>query len=1356
MRQNVFIVVFLTFSLLLICVPSFAAAQSELEEEVDYLLWQIEDNDGIGPLRYWVYRNIPRDFDELMGGSNAIREDLYSELKYLGPEAVPLIKKVLATKSKQMQEKMAERFWFWRDLFPREANPDDKTPPRMRNLYPYYLSIKEVTALFPLSDEELYYVIGEINPHKMDAEYYSILFTEYGSKLIPYLFENMKVKSWADDILLAQIQYARPYLQERLNDPNPEYRYRAAYILIEAGEGTAEMTPLVLWGLEHLDWYEKDSAVGCLATLKAGGKEAKKIILPWLQDDVYHRRHEALKWLAQMAPGDKETLAAIDEGLASWDQYLTDAAITAIGYQGKKAKRYMPLLIELLQTSGYTTFENLLRTLQKLGPVARDAKPVLLKLKGDYWGTEHDSVSLDVRRQGGRAPIDKKILLTLYKIDPNDKEWHREYEKYCLSVFEKHVRDRGDFYKEMFFMPPEYYLALADRLVQSDSLKDKICAVHIYHSFPSEAGAKKLILLLTDCPQLKSNIITYALWQNQEMVVPLVEPLLQHEQQRVRLAAVEVLGNIKKEPLDVLLAASRNDDPLVRRRAWYELLSSHPSRDLSAEVVRGLQDPDINVRSMIMSEVEFPFHKETIPALVEALDEENFAMRAIAAFRLGFFGVHAKAAAPQIHAMFNDKDKRVVQAAVDAFSRLGPSTLSLLHEDLADFSDPERQLRAMKIVSRNAPYAGKEFPLVAQIAQRGTFKMRRKALRCLLCIEPMSADGVPAAIELLQVDDLLIRVAAMAMLSEVKPADKKLLTVFRRSLKDPCLEIRLLAATALLNNGKDIQQSRKLILTTLNGGQMKEAEFAIRMLRFLGPDAEFAAPALVELAKNGQDVEDALIAIGPAVVPHTLALWQGDNAETRKTALVVWKTLDTLDARIVPLLLEAVKENKAEKEPAMELLAKADPATPGLIAALGKELNKEKSDWDLCELLFKLGPQGMETLIDHDISVEDMTWELKDIQYDKYYQPLLDRLDTDDEEKLKVVFGFIRIMPDDFGSLLRKTFYQGTPKQRRAVVMYCDSGPNLFYHRVDELRPLLGDPSFETRVMAMSLILQADHDDPAAGKMLLSLLKGSDRQQMIRACREMARIGSLPDSFAEAALEIFVNNDDPEISAAALAALCIDGGRSYVRLREESERISRALLAKIKNGILTGSPAEERFKEMLPEAFPAFLAELRTADKTQRDRLLPLAKCESYLDSHYLPRLRELTRDKNEAVRLAAIRMMGSTHWEFVKPTLLPFLTDKNADVQASVIFALDNHKSELIRDEECRGKLTDENPTVRLNMLRIYSHILAKWKDSLWEEEHQKLTAALQPLTQDANADVRAAAQEALKLLSTIEIYKR
>ncbi|HPQ69447.1 MAG TPA: HEAT repeat domain-containing protein [bacterium] len=1349
MRRNAVIVGFLTFSLLLICVPSFVAAQSELEEDVAYLLWQSSNHGRIETdrdvLRNWLSWNIEGNVDDELDEHNSIREEVGDELLYLGPDAFLIIKQKFHMDDDLFSELYGDVMARLNGTPPEDEAADDEQAKRKEILSRFPISSKVFPAMFPLSDEELRLVADNINPYQDDDNDYSILFETYGPQLIPLLFEKNS------QLLEAFIVYARPYLRQAMKDADPERRFRAATILVKAGDKSSDMTPIFLWALENLNWYYKEKAADCLRSLKRGGKQAIKIIQPWMNDDPFRQNNFALTLLAKAAPGEKATLAAIDEGLVSWNQSLFFAAIKAIGYQGKKAKRYLPQLMEIIQTNNTSAFWAALEAMQELGPLGREAIPVLMNLKGNFIPKGYESVSLEDRRNGGNLPYDWRIFSAINKIDPENEAWHKEYADICRTVLKRSVKGDLGFKSEIFFMPREYYLELADKLVAGDSLDDKLSAVNIYRSYSSEAGTAKLISLLIDCPKLDADHIVSALWERKDKIVPLIVPLLDHEQPRVRLAAVKVLNNLRNKPVDALIKASRDVDYRVRIMAWsglFRMDSLDPK--FSADVVRALRDPNKNVSAFVMSKVKFPFHKEAVPILTEALADEDEAVRAIAAWRLGYFGVHAKAAAPQVHALFDETDERVVKAAVDAFSRFGPSTLPLLREDLAASSDPDRQRLALEIIYRNAPFAGKEFPYVAQIVRHGTFNIRRLAMLCLLNITPMPTDSVPQVVELLQVDDLLIRLAAMAMLREVKSADKKLLSVFRRSLKDKCLEIRLLAATALLKNGKDIPQSRKLILATLTGGQKKDAGFVALALCSLGPDAEFAAPTLVELAKNIENVEYPLVAIGPAVVPYTLSLWKNGNAVDHEIALTVWSNLDEVDDRIVPLLLEALREDEEKRKQAVAILAKVDPETPGLIAALGNELDENKSNGGLTELLFKSGPDGLAELIDHNETYYFHAYEVEDIINEKYYKVLVDKMDTDDEKRLKTIFHYLKELREEVRPLLRDAFFHGTPKQRRAVIMFDEAGGYPFFGHVEQLHPLLNDPSFETRMTAVSMILLNDRDDPVAEQMMLSMLNSGDRQQIVPACEELARQGEPSKRLLEATLKLFIDNDDPEISVAALLALSKGHEYGRVDLRMENAQFCHALLAKIKNGVLEGPQAHLAFTQMQPTAFPVYLEALRSADKTQRDRLLPSAKAKYSLDEFYIPRLLELYREPNESVHLAVIRMLGSSSWEKVKTTLLPLFAQTNADIQASLIFAVQACKDELIWNEDIHRLFKDENSTVRLNAIRVFCALLAK-ETFLWNEEKVKLRRVLQPLTQDENADVRASAQEALAKLEQI-----
>jgi HEAT repeat protein len=64
---------------------------------------------------------------------------------------------------------------------------------------------------------------------------------------------------------------------------------------------------------------------------------------------------------------------------------------------------------------------------------------------------------------------------------------------------------------------------------------------------------------------------------------------------------------------------------------------------------------------------------QVIPALIEALKDEEADIRSDAAWGLGSFGEQAKAAIPALLAAKNDRDAKVRKAAGVALSRIAPT-----------------------------------------------------------------------------------------------------------------------------------------------------------------------------------------------------------------------------------------------------------------------------------------------------------------------------------------------------------------------------------------------------------------------------------------------------------------------------------------------------------------------------------------------------------------------------------------------------------------------------------------------------------------------------------------------------------
>ncbi|HPQ69445.1 MAG TPA: HEAT repeat domain-containing protein [bacterium] len=1323
-------------------IPVVVAAQDALERDVAFVFWQTESSDYQGRAK-WLYEKFAADEENALMEFDLWERDLESQLYYLGPRAIPYIKRTIDSNPKK------HRYWDTDLLY----RPDGPPPMDKKLSYADYTE-EQWAALFPLSDEQLRSLAEKMMKNSIRQIDQPILFKTYGEQLSNYLIDSLKDSGKAKAVFERQMEYARPYLSAALDHPEPRCRFWAAVLLTEAGDTAEKLTPALLWGLEHGYWYE---AGECLATLKRGSREAVRIIQPWLRDDRFGKRTSALELLAKVAPGEKETLAAIDEGLASWDNNMYIAAIRAIGFQGRKGKRYVPLLLDIFQNGNHDASGNALRALGELGPVARAAKPTLLKLKGNYWDFRFRYVSLEDRRKDGQLPIDKDIFIALGKIDRKDKNWHKEFTEYLFHIID--TNERGDIYYDVlgFSLPDEYYLNLADKLLAGDSPVDKMRAVCIYKSFSDEANVKKMISLFYDSPQLDQTAIVEAIVTFQEKAIPFVEPLLQDDKRHVRLAAVRVLGGLNKKPLAQLRAAVRNDDERVRSEAWRVLLDYKTKNDqLITDILRALQDSSEDVRALAIDAMAFPHHKEFVPLLVTALDDPSAKVRAHAVRRLGYFGLQAKENAPRVLEFLNDPDKKIAKNAKLAFTRFGPSALPLLHPDLSDFSNPRRQRVALEIVFQNAPFAGEEFPYVLGLAKQGDKNLRRAAMQCLFLMAPAPAESAPRLIELLSADDPLIRLAAMSLLSEIKPADRALQNVFRQALQDPKLEMRLLATAGLIENGKDVKQGRQRFLAALTGKSKSERKAAARIVAALGADAAFAVPALIEMAKESvfdRVAEKALIAIGSAATPQILTVFQGDDYSAKRIATVVCEDMDTIDPRLVPFLIEMLKDKRWANHNAARALAKVDPATPGLIAALGRELQDEDDDWELGEMLVKMSPQGLAEVLDHNFSVRLAHSGIEDVLDERYYSVLMQKLDTDDEKKLEI----IRLMIND---IYRKeeipfasTYINGTPRQRRALCRLAKEDRYLSGMKVDDLYPMLDNPILEERLAAANMILLIKNGDRRAQQTLLSLVQGADRRERLAACQTIADLEKIDNSLIGALEDLFSDDADPEVSDAALRALTSVGNYDSFSLKVYSERLVLALLAKAKNGAGDTELAAKVFNEMQPAAFPYLVAELRTADPAQRDRLLLLASPRNRLDGRYLPLITKTMGDKNKAVRLAAIRMMGRVNMDSADATLMSLLADKDADVQTSAVFALRSHGDGLLWEKELLGKMADNNVQVRLNVIRVYREYIAGAKE-VPHAFQERLLAALQRAAQDDNADVRAAAQEALKLLDGKTTY--
>ncbi len=399
-----------------------------------------------------------------------------------------------------------------------------------------------------------------------------------------------------------------------------------------------------------------------------------------------------------------------------------------------------------------------------------------------------------------------------------------------------------------------------------------------------------------------------------EAAVPALTKALDDESAKVRAYSAYALGQIGKPASAAgpkLISMVTDEDPLVRRAALRALriirLPSEQAIPLMAQVLQDA-DPRVVVHALnSMAELG----EEGVPVLTLALDHPQ--AKYWACLVLAEIGPAAKSAAPKLVELLKDPEEEVRMQAAIALGEIGPEAAPVAAEPLivALQEDKAGGVRYGSAFALGKMKAAKADEALRAAAAGDDAFLQLTSVWALMEINPNDESLAEKSVELIiaglkSEDNPALQHAAAHLVAESKVSNEKVAEHMIAALNGMSPEAVASAINALAAQGKNVVPR---LLGGLKNEQLRP--YALRVLMKIGPDAEGAAPALVELL----DTEDPALKSqlqfalgrigGPAAapaVPKLVSSLESENVDVVRSALFALGKIGPEAADALPVL----------------------------------------------------------------------------------------------------------------------------------------------------------------------------------------------------------------------------------------------------------------------------------------------------------------------------------------------------------------------------------------------------------------------------------------------------------------------
>jgi len=363
---------------------------------------------------------------------------------------------------------------------------------------------------------------------------------------------------------------------------------------------------------------------------------------------------------------------------------------------------------------------------------------------------------------------------------------------------------------------------------------------------------------------------------------------------------------------------------------------------------------------------------KTVPALIEALGDNDWQIRWAAAGALTSFGKKSAMAVPELINLLRDKNEYVKNAAISTLGKMGPISVAAMMDELekpVDFVEDQLYMhiictRALGALGAKAMIA---VPILVKNSQNKNEVVRLESVIALRKIG--GDDAMPGEIGwLAEPDEMIWPKGSRAEGNFLMFAEAKQMVIYTivktllSSISDPDVKVSYSAIKGLAYFGNKALPAKEQLINYMNKGTPVMRRVAIDVLSNIGEEADDIIPDLVT-ALSDFDVNVQWAAIqalrikGKKAVPELIFMLEYDDDALTGNILKTFAEIGNEAKGAIKILLVMLQhDNAAYRALAAEALGEiGEPSLPVInsLSIMKKDSNNnvvKSAEWSLREL----------------------------------------------------------------------------------------------------------------------------------------------------------------------------------------------------------------------------------------------------------------------------------------------------------------------------------------------------------------------------------------------------------------------